>query len=617
MKEKAQRQMIPKYIIFILIILILGICSNCIYAKERVQPEFKVRLVFADGQPAVGVTARVKQIIVDQNNKQGRYYPDKKTKSWWQNAALGSKKTNGPSSQDGSIIIQGAGARKQEEHILAIRDLEPQEKAAYEIEWSGGLAAAEKKIYDIDTFPNIIELKRGVEVILERHGPALDLSPVVVRQAKAWVAVSKRSSYPVVVEEIAVGKWKCILEEDISYVIGYPEAHHKEELRKPQNDRRDVFRGFVSEPFVAQTGKKVTFTPGLPCKVTADFSNVPKTSPIFPCTIDLYRKTKLDECKQDARVLPYNIKLHAPQSLTWNRVAPGAYYVRIFVTNRIYGTRDSFGEIHYPITLASGEKQSLLIDVLKVDQEVLPGDIAVSGYLKDSQDEPIVNCKMVLVPVLGDRQFGLVSYPAVRTNKEGFFQFDGVTPKCRYNIGFERTNGSFGSYSVNPKVLGVEDYVFNINDFTTNATAETFTLDKFIFESKNKKQISIKDFKGKIVVVDFWATWCSPCIRDMPAYLSLAEKLKDNDKIVFLAISVDSERILWKKMIEEKPWQILKHGWFNPVTNHGQLKKPIPYKVVYDTAGHILGQGKGINLEDILTKLNILPLRLKTTEQNK
>lgn len=598
--NNMQSNIVKNYFVFVFGITVIGFSCGNGYAKERVQPEFKVRLVFADGQPAVGVTARVKQIIVDQNNKQGRYYPDKKTKSWWQNAALGSKKTNGPSSQDGSIIIQGAGARKQEEHILAIRDLEPQEKAAYEIEWSGGLAAPEKKIYDIDTFPNTIELKRGVEVILERHGPALDLSPVVVRQAKAWVAVSKRSNYPVVVEEIAVGKWKCILEEDISYVIGYPEAHHKEELRKPQNDRRDVFRGFVSEPFVAQTGEKVTFTPGLPCKVTADFSNVPKTSPIFPCTIDLYRKTKLDECKQDARVLPYNIKLHAPQSLTWNRVAPGDYYVRIFVTNRIYGTRDSFGEIHYPITLASGEKQSLLIDVLKVDQEVLPGDIAVSGYLKDSQDEPIVNCKMVLVPVLGDRQFGLVSYPAVRTNKEGFFQFDGVTPKCRYNIGFERTNGSFGSYSVNPKVLGVEDYVFNINDFEANTTNKRFSLNHVVFESEDKQAFSVADYKGKIVVVDFWATWCSPCIRDMPAYLSLAEKLKDNDKIVFLAISVDSERILWEKMIEEKPWQILKHGWFNPVTNHGQLKKPIPYKVVYDTAGHILGQGKGINLEDIL-----------------
>jgi len=613
MKEKAQRQMIPKYIIFILIILILGICSNCIYAKDREQPVFEISLIYPDGEPAVGVTANIVQVILDKEGKRGRYFPDKNNKHSWLNAALGIRTKSDPSAQDGYILLQGGSIRKQEEHYYGIRDMEPHEHAAYQIKWSGGMAAPVENIYPINSFPQTITIDRGVEITIKRQGPALELTPVIAPQAKAHI-VATSSSQSVPLKKISDQQWQCILKENETYVIGYPEKLPKDQIRLPHNKRSHTFRGFISQSFTAQANKTIFFAPGLPGSLQADFSRVPEDSPIFPCFVELYRKTS---GKQDARIFPGNIKLLEPQTLTWDALAQGSYYIEVLIPRNIYCTPDSGGEVHFPVELTSGEMASVPIEMFKLDNEVLDTDITISGYLKDGQDHPIANRRVRLVPSFADEQFGKVVYPEAKTNPDGYFQFQGVTPQHRYVIGYEQADGSFGGYPLNRKVLGLKGYIININDFTTNATAETFTLDKFIFESKNKKQISIKDFKGKIVVVDFWATWCSPCIRDMPAYLSLAEKLKDNDKIVFLAISVDSERILWEKMIEEKPWQILKHGWFNPVTNHGQLKKPIPYKVVYDTAGHILGQGEGINLEDILTKLNILPLRLKTTEQNK
>jgi len=572
-------------------------------AKERAQPKLKVQLVFPDGQPAVGVTARTKQIIMDRNHDRGRYYPDKRQKHSWLNAALGVQKTNGPSRKDGSIIIQGKGVRKPDEHIFGIRDLEQGDKAGYEIEWSGGLVAPETRVYEIDTFPSSIELKRGVEVILERHRPAPDLSPVVVRQIDAWRAVSRSSDYLVAINKVTTGKWRCILEDNTPYVIGYPEAHHKGELRKPQKDRREVFRGFVSEPFIAKAGKSIPFTPGLPCTVTADFSRLPKTSPIFPCSVELYRRTERDECKQDGRVPPYNRKLTSPQLLTWKQIAPGDYYFRIYTTNRIYETRDSFGDFHYPVTLTSGENHSVMIEILKVDREVSPGDISISGYLKDSQDGPIANRKMVLVPGWGDKQFGLVSYPMAKTNKEGSFEFSGVAPDSRYDIGYERSDGSFGTYPVNRKVIGLQDYVLTIHDFKANTTGKTFSLNHVVFESTDKQPFSIADHKGKTVVVDYWATWCGPCLRKMPSYNDLAAQYRHNDSVVFWAVSVDSERILWEEMMAKKPWQAVRQGWLNPVTNHGRLGKAIPYIVIYDAKGSIVAKGNDLHIKEILTKL--------------
>lgn len=48
------------------------------------------------------------------------------------------------------------------------------------------------------------------------------------------------------------------------------------------------------------------------------------------------------------------------------------------------------------------------------------------------------------------------------------------------------------------------------------------------------------NFDGKVLVIDFWATWCGACIANLPAYVELASQYKDNDKIQFITISIDS-----------------------------------------------------------------------------
>ena len=146
MNEKVQKQMIPKYIIVFLNILILGMISQCSSAQHREQPIFEVSLVYPDGQPAVGVSARVVQIIINNEGKQGRYYPDKNNQHWWQDAVLGISKMSQPCDQNGHIILQGASVRKQDEYHFAIRDIEPLEQAAYQIQWSGGMAAPLKNM---------------------------------------------------------------------------------------------------------------------------------------------------------------------------------------------------------------------------------------------------------------------------------------------------------------------------------------------------------------------------------------------------------------------------------------------------------------------------------------
>ncbi len=76
----------------------------------------------------------------------------------------------------------------------------------------------------------------------------------------------------------------------------------------------------------------------------------------------------------------------------------------------------------------------------------------------------------------------------------------------------------------------------------------------FRFEDVNGKQVALSDFKGKVVYVDVWATWCGPCNREIPYMVKLEESYHNNPNIVFMSVSIDSRKDYdkWKNMLKEK-----------------------------------------------------------------
>ena len=64
-------------------------------------------------------------------------------------------------------------------------------------------------------------------------------------------------------------------------------------------------------------------------------------------------------------------------------------------------------------------------------------------------------------------------------------------------------------------------------------------------------ELKLSDLKGKIVVIDTWATWCGPCINQRPNMLAIAKKYNDNPKVAILMISVDKSVDKWKKYVEK------------------------------------------------------------------
>lgn len=112
------------------------------------------------------------------------------------------------------------------------------------------------------------------------------------------------------------------------------------------------------------------------------------------------------------------------------------------------------------------------------------------------------------------------------------------------------------------------------------------------FEDKNGKIVSIADLKGKVVFVNFWATWCPPCIAEMPSINKLRKSLNDDSKIAFLMVDMDSDRVKSTKFMVRKKYDL---DVYLPAS---QLPREyytgsLPTTLVFDKYGRLIFKHEG------------------------
>ena len=73
----------------------------------------------------------------------------------------------------------------------------------------------------------------------------------------------------------------------------------------------------------------------------------------------------------------------------------------------------------------------------------------------------------------------------------------------------------------------------------TSSTSENKAIQAFDFTAMDKdgKTVKLSDFKGKKVYINMWASWCGPCMREIPELEKTYQKLKDNKDVVFLSMT--------------------------------------------------------------------------------
>lgn len=71
----------------------------------------------------------------------------------------------------------------------------------------------------------------------------------------------------------------------------------------------------------------------------------------------------------------------------------------------------------------------------------------------------------------------------------------------------------------------------------------------FTFADKDGVSHSLSRYRGKVIYIDFWATWCGPCIKEAPAFEALAKEFEGQDA-VFLSVSTDQTRDVWLRYLQ-------------------------------------------------------------------
>ncbi len=90
----------------------------------------------------------------------------------------------------------------------------------------------------------------------------------------------------------------------------------------------------------------------------------------------------------------------------------------------------------------------------------------------------------------------------------------------------------------------------------------------FTLKDIEGKEVSLSDFKGKVVYLDIWASWCGPCIAEIPHAKKLKERMKGKD-IVFLYVTIDENEKAWRDMVKNKEMEgvhlISEGGWASKI----------------------------------------------------
>ena len=154
---------------------------------------------------------------------------------------------------------------------------------------------------------------------------------------------------------------------------------------------------------------------------------------------------------------------------------------------------------------------------------------------------------------------------------------------------------------------GKNDFVKHVDQKVRSVIAAGTEAPDIVMTDRNGKERRLSDLRGKVVLIDFWASWCRPCRAENPNVVRIYNRYHDNGFEVF-SVSLDNNRDAWLKAIEADGLVWENHvsdlrGWSSA---GGRLYgvSSIPATVLVDRDGKVLARNlRGQQLEHKLREI--------------
>ncbi len=123
-------------------------------------------------------------------------------------------------------------------------------------------------------------------------------------------------------------------------------------------------------------------------------------------------------------------------------------------------------------------------------------------------------------------------------------------------------------------------------------TVPSTDLSAIKFKDAKSKIVSLGDFEGKIVFLNFWATWCPPCLAEMPSVNKLYQQFENDGEVVFLLIDADGNFKKAQDYMDRKKYKMPVYAIASNIPEV-IFSGSLPTTLVFDKKGRIAYNGVG------------------------
>jgi thiol-disulfide isomerase/thioredoxin len=270
-----------------------------------------------------------------------------------------------------------------------------------------------------------------------------------------------------------------------------------------------------------------------------------------------------------------------------------------------------------PLVICAKSPDEKLGAMVEIGAEVPQVLIAISptatatGLLLDEKGKPAANQKLQWgrrVFLNEEMTISMQCFaPKVTTDREGRFTLPSLIVGQEYEIGIRKEISYPQAGAVRPEKTGQIDLGTlqagtyrqtpsgdEFSSFRKNAPGSGTIAPVFAAITLDGRPLKLDEFKGQYVLLDFWATWCGPCIGEIPQLQSVHDAFGNDGRFVIVSLSVD-EKIDEPKKFQEKrklPWTqaFLGNGIDGPIPRSFGVQA-IPALVLIGPDGKIVARG--------------------------